>query len=165
MTPGTNLRASRFAAEITVAVVTALAGIATITGALDFGIGWDQGGPQPGAFPFYVGLIILAASLGNLVNAIRKCDRAVNFIDGVQARRVALFLGPVVLFVVAAVWLGLYVATALYLGSVMRLQGGYRIVTSIAVAITTSVFFYVVLELWFRVPLLKGPLEAALGIH
>jgi putative tricarboxylic transport membrane protein len=162
---GTNLRTSRFAAEIAVAVVTAFAGLATIAGALDFGIGWDQGGPQPGAFPFYVGLIVVAASLGNLVNAIRKGDRGAVFIDGVQARRVALFLGPVVLFVIAAVWVGLYVATALYLGAVMRLQGGYRVVTSIAVAIATSVFFYIVLEMWFRVPLLKGPLEAALGIH
>ena len=63
------------------------------------------------------------------------------------------------------VWLGLYVATALYLGIVMRVQGGYRLVTAIAAAVATSVFFYVVLEMWFRVPLLKGPLEAALGIH
>ena len=62
-------------------------------------------------------------------------------------------------------WLGLYVATALYLGAVMYVQGGYRLVTSAAVAIATSAFFYVVLETWFRVPLLKGPLEAALGIH
>lgn len=162
---GTNLRTSRFAAEIAVAVATALAGVATIFGALDFGIGWDRSGPQPGAFPFYVGLIIVAASLGNLVNALRKCDRSATFIDGVQARRVAAFLGPVVLFVITAVWLGLYVATALYLGAVMRLQGGYRLVTSVAVAIATSVFFYIVLEVWFRVPLLKGPIEAALGIH
>ena len=46
----------------------------------------------------------------------------------------------------------------------MRLQGSYRLTTAIIVAIATSVFFYVVLELWFRVPLLKGPLEAVLGI-
>ena len=87
------------------------------------------------------------------------------FIDGAQARRVVLFFGPMILFVLGAVWLGLYVATALYLGIVMCVQGGYRLVTAIAVAVATSVFFYVVLEMWFRVPLLKGPLEAALGIH
>ena len=80
-----------------------------------------------------------------------------------RPRRVALFFVPMILFVAGAVLLGLYVATALYLGTVMYVQGGYRLVTSAAVAIATSAFFYVVLELWFRVPLLKGPLEAALG--
>ena len=160
-----NFRTSRLKAEIAVAGFTALAGVATIAGALDFGIGWGQGGPQPGAFPFYVGLIIVAASFGNLVQAFRKCDRRAVFIDGEQARRVALFFGPMILFVLGAVWLGLYVATALYLGIVMRVQGGYRLVTAIAAAVATSVFFYVVLEMWFRVPLLKGPLEAALGIY
>jgi hypothetical protein len=160
-----NFRTSRLAAEIAVAAATALAGVVTIVGALDFGIGWGQGGPQPGAFPFYVGLIIVAASLGNLVQAVRKCDRAAVFVDGVQARRIAVFFGPMILFVIASIWLGLYVATALYLSIVMRVQGGYRLLTAAAVAVATSVFFYVVLELWFRVPLLKGPLEAMLGIH
>ena len=141
-----NVRTSRLAAEIVVAGLTALAGLATILGALDFGIGWGQGGPQPGAFPFYVGLIIVGASLGNLIQALRKCERGAIFLDGAQARRVALF-----------------VATALYLGTVMYVQGGYRLVTSAAVAIATAAFFYIVLELWFRVPLLKGPLEAALS--
>ena len=158
-----NVRTSRLAAEIVVAGLTALAGLATILGALDFGIGWGQGGPQPGAFPFYVGLIIVGASVGNLIQALRKCERGAIFLDGVQARRVALFFVPMILFVAGAVLLGLYVATALYLGTVMYVQGGYRLVTSVAVAIATSAFFYVVLELWFRVPLLKGPLEAALG--
>ena len=58
----------------------------------------------------------------------------------------------------------MYVATALYLVFAMRFQGGYRLVTAIAVAIATSAFFYVVLELWFQIRLLKGPLEAALGL-
>lgn len=165
MAPDPSVRTSRLAAEIAVAGFTTLAGVAVIAGALDFGIGWGRGGPEAGAFPFYVGAIIVAASLGNLVQALRKCDRGATFIDGIQARRVANFFGPMILFVAASVWLGLYVATALYLGIVMRLQGGYRVVTAIAVALATSAFFYVVLELWFRVPLLKGPLEAAIGLH
>lgn len=165
MNLSSNVRTSRLSAEIVTALVTALVGVATIIGALDFGIGWGAGGPEAGAFPFYVGLIILAASGGNLIGALRHCDRRAIFIDAVQARRVASFLGPMILFVLASMWLGLYVAAALYLGAVMYVQGGYRLVTSAAVAIATSAFFYVVLETWFRVPLLKGPLEAALGIH
>ncbi len=65
----------------------------------------------------------------------------------------------------ASVWLGFYVATILYLAGVMRVQGRYRWWMALAVAIGSAAFFYVVLEVWFKVPLLKGPLEAALGIH
>lgn len=159
-----SLRVPRLAAEVIVAGLTTLVGSITILGALEFGVGWGRGGPEPGAFPFYVGLLIVGASLANLVQVVRRCDRDAIFIDSVQVRRVATFLGPIILFVLASNWLGLYVASALYLSAVMRLQGSYRLTTAIIVAIATSVFFYVVLELWFRVPLLKGPLEAVLGI-
>jgi hypothetical protein len=70
-----------------------------------------------------------------------------------------------VLFVVAALVVGLYVAAALYLTAVMRMQGGYRFVVSALTGVAAALFFYVVLELVFQVPLLKGPLEAALGLH
>ena len=70
-----------------------------------------------------------------------------------------------ILFVAASVWLGFYVATVLYLAGVMRVQGRYRWWMALAVAVGSAAFFYVVLEAWFKVPLLKGPLEAALGIH
>src|ERR1700760_4905008 len=33
------------------------------------GIGWDQTGPQPGYFPFYLSVILAAASLYGLVKA------------------------------------------------------------------------------------------------
>jgi len=33
------------------------------------------------------------------------------------------------------------------------------------VSVTVSVVFFVLFEVWFRVPLPKGPLEAALGLN
>ena len=78
---------------------------------------------------------------------------------------VRIAVGALLLFVGASVWLGFYVATVLYLAGVMRLQGRYRWRTALAVAVGSAAFFYLVLEVWFKVPLLKGPLEAALGIH
>jgi hypothetical protein len=47
----------------------------------------------------------------------------------------------------------------------MWLQGGYRPWLGALAGVGVAGFFYVVLELWFRVPLLKGPLENALGIY
>lgn len=156
---------TRLAAEIVAALVTLALAAAIAIGARDYGVGWNAGGPEPGTFPFYVGLIVGAASLGNLIVAFRRRDRAAIFLDAIKARRIAAFGIPLLLFVAASVLLGLYVATILYLAGVMRVQGRYRWVTSIAVAVGSAAFFYLVLEVWFKVPLLKGPLESALGIH
>ena len=156
---------TRFAAETATAFVTFALGIAIALGAREYGTGWTTAGPEPGAFPFYVGLLVIAGSAGNLFSAWRQRSAGVRFLDAVQARRIAAFGVPMLVFVVLAVTLGFYVATAIYLCAVMRFQGGYRWLTAIAVALGTSAFFFFLLELWFKVPLLKGPLEAALRLH
>jgi hypothetical protein len=133
---------------------------------MEFGIGWGSSGPGAGAFPFYIGLLISGASLANLAQAVfgRNKPQGV-FFDRQQALRVASFFAPVMLFVFVALTLGIYVATALYLMLTMWLQGGYRPAVSALTAIGAAVFFFVVLEYLFQVPLLKGPLEAAISLY
>ena len=75
----------------------------------------DRGRPEPGTFPFYVGLLVIAGSAGNLLFAWRKRQPDAVFIDAAQARRIAAFGLPMLAFVALAVTLGFYVATALYL--------------------------------------------------
>ncbi len=157
---------SRFSAETATAIATAGLGITAVIGASEFGIGWGAAGPEPGAFPFYIGLLIIAGSIGVLGQAIRGRGGLQSvFLDREQAIRVVSFFGPIVVFVILSVTLGLYVATALYLTCVMWLQGGYRPAISALTGIVAALFFYVVLEISFQVPLLKGPLEAAIGLH
>jgi hypothetical protein len=156
---------SRFALEVATAVAPAIFGIVIIVGALEFGIGWGDAGPEAGYFPFYVGLLIVLGSIGVAGQAL-LFHRAppLPFLDAAQARRVAAFFLPIVLFVTASLFLGLYLATALYLAAVMHVQGGYRLAIALAVGVGTAMLFFVLFELWFQVPLLKGPLEAWLGI-
>jgi hypothetical protein len=157
---------SRFQAEIGTATLTAGLGIAAAVGALEFGTGWGDAGPEPGAFPFYMGLLIIGASVGTLIQTAKsRYDLQSVFLNGEQAGRVASFLVPIVFFVAIAVLLGLYVATALYLTFVMWRQGGYRLIISAVSGIAAAIFFYFVLEYAFQVPLLKGPLESALGLY
>lgn len=163
-TSGTVL--SRFTMEIATSLFTLAIGAIVTYGSLEFGTGWGDAGPQPGYFPFYVGLIVMLASLGVLVQAVvvhRK--RHESFLTGEQGARILSFFGPMFVFVVLSVLLGLYVALTLYLIGVMTLQGGYRSLKAIAVGVGSALTFYVVFEIWFQVPLLKGPLEAWLGIH
>jgi hypothetical protein len=158
-------RVTRFAAELVVALVTLALGTAVVIGAREYGTGWNAGGPEAGTFPFYVGLIVVAASAGNLFVAWRQRVDPRVFVAADQARRIAAFGVPLLGFVALSLTLGFYVATAIYLGGVMRMQGRYRWLSCIAVAFGTAVFFYLVLEVWFKVPLLKGPLEALVGVH
>jgi hypothetical protein len=154
---------TRFAAEIATALVTLALGVTIVVGAREFGTGWSAGGPEPGTFPFYVGLLVTAASAGNMVVAWRRRHSARLFVTATQLGRIAAFGVPILGFVALALTLGFYVATAIYLALVMRVQGGFRWLACIAVAAGTSLFFFAVLEVWFKVPLLKGPLEALLG--
>ena len=70
-----------------------------------------------------------------------------------------------VAFVAICVLLGLYVAMTVYLFAVMTIQGRFKILLAALVSIGTAIAFYVVMEVWFQVPLLKGPVEAMLGIY
>lgn len=160
---------TRFWAESATAVATMAFGLVIVKGALEFGIGWDAAGPEPGAFPFYTGLLVALASAGTLLLTIGKRFAGSeglqeSFLDAAQFKRVAAFTLPLIAFVVLSVTLGMYVATILYLVFAMRFQGGYGWVPSLATAFGAAAFFYLALEKFFQIGLLKGPLEPLLGL-
>jgi hypothetical protein len=157
---------TRLTVEIAVACTAALAGAIVSYGSLEIGTGWGDAGPQPGYFPFYIGLFIILASCAVLIEAvIEQRKRKQVFLTREQGHRVLSFFLPMLGFVVLSMLLGLYVGLALYLFGVMTIQGGYRIGKALAVCSSTIVIFYFVFEKWFQVPLLKGPIEALLHIY
>jgi hypothetical protein len=102
----------------------------------------------------------------NLVVALRR--RGVDgsaFITNVQMRSVLAFGLPILGFVILSVFLGLYVAAILYLALVMIFQGGYRPLFAVALAFAVAVAMRLIFPVWFKVPLLTGPLEALLGLY
>jgi hypothetical protein len=44
-------------------------------------------------------------------------------------------------------------------------QGGYRLIVSAVSGVVAAIVFYLILEYAFQVPLMKGPLESALGLY
>ena len=134
---------SRFSAEIATATATAGLGLAAVVGSLEYGVGWGSAGPEPGTFPFYIELLVMTASVATLGQTIvgRAALQTV-LVDRIQALRVATFFGPMVLFVICSLFLGLYVASALYLTVVMWLQGRYPFAISAAAGLAAAVFFY-----------------------
>jgi len=156
MTLDDRLLVSRRTLELATALVIFAMGAAVVAGALEYKIGWDDGGPQPGYFPFYVGLVIMGGALGAAAQAIVRTDWCTTAsITREQAARVGTLCSLV----------GIYLAMALYLLFTMRLQGGYSWVRSVAVALGTAIAFFVMFEFLFGQPLLKGPVEGWLGFQ
>lgn len=165
MQPDDRPLLSRRTAELSLALIAILAGAIVMWGALENNIGWDASGPEAGYFPFYVGCVIVLAGLGVLAEAWFKADHDACFVTRGQLRRIASFFLPIVAYVILSILLGLYVGSALYLFAVMWLQGRYGVLRSAALSIAVSLAFFVLFEWCFQMPLLKGPLEAALGIY
>ena len=156
----------RFVMEAGMALLTGAFGVATVYGSQEAGTGWTEMGPDAGYFPFYIGLLIVFGSLVNLVFSFVKHRPAGEiFATGPQFKAVAGFLVPLIVFAGISTVLGLYVGTALYIAGVMTLQGRYKWWVGLPAGIALSVFFFVIFEIGFKVPLLKGPVEAWFGIY
>jgi hypothetical protein len=156
---------SRFAMEVATASILFLVGVLATIGAMEMEIGWDAvAGPQPGYFPFYIGLIVVAGSAGVILQTVAaRRDYVRPFVTREKAKRVVSFFLPVAGFVALCSVLGIYTATALYLLFTMLVQGRYRLPLALAVSFGTAVSFFVLFELVFKQPLLKGPVEAWFG--
>ena len=152
--------------EILVAAVFLVFGSVVVWDSRRLGAAWGSDGPQAGYFPFYIGMIICIASLVNIYAAIAKPDRA-PFVKWGQLRMILIVMVPCVIYVALIVnpWLtlGIYVASALFIAFFMRYLGKYGWAKIVAVSLGTTVAFFVMFEVWFKVPLPKGPLEAAFG--
>lgn len=145
------------AAEIAVAVFTFTLGAIIVFDSYRLGSSWASDGPQPGYFPFYIGLIICAGSLVNLALAvIEKPQGPVLFVEWGRLKQIMMMLVPATLFVGMIPLIGIYVATPLYLAGFMIWIGRYAWWKGVAVGLGVSVFFFVMFEVWFKVPLPKG---------
>ena len=156
---------NRLRLELAFAGLILLVGLVGLHGALQLDTGWAADGPQAGYFPLRVSLILLAATLLVAASAwrARAALARVAVIDGEGGRRVLRFGLPILAYVAVAQFTGLYVATALYLLATIRLAGRSW-GTALGVALGVTLAAFVVFERWFKVPLLKGPLELLLGL-
>ena len=158
------LRVSARSVEIVVALAVIAFATVLIVDARRLGTGWASDGPEPGFYPFYVGLIMGAAALAVLVQQWRaRAGASLAFVDPGKFRPVLAMLLPSLVYVAAIFVLGIYVASALFLFAFMKWQGRIATIKALLLAIAIPLLTFVLFELWFKVPLAKGPLEGALG--
>ncbi len=152
-------------AEMAVAAFIFLLGAIVICDSVRLGARWGDDGPQAGYFPYYIGLILCVASAVNLGLALlNRRDRDRTFVEVGQLMLVLTVLIPSAIYVGLIGWTGIYVASAVYVAFFMRWLGKYSWWKVAAVSIGNSVAFFLIFEIWFKVPLPKGPVEALLGL-
>ena len=146
--------------DAVVAVALLIFGIVEIVESQRLGAGWTTDGPGAGYFPFYIGLIICISAIGIFWQAVFSKARDTRpFVDRGQLKRVLSVLLPAGVYVLAVVFLGLYIASAIYIALFMIVLGHYSPVKSILVGVLTNTLFFFMFEVWFKVPLYKGTLD------
>ena len=148
--------------EIGVTLTIMLIALIGIYGSTKVGIGWGAEGPQAGFFPFYVSLLVIISSVINLVNAVVAGDGAL-FAEWGQLRQVGAVVLPAAIYVLAVPYLGIYVSSALLIAVFMMWFGRYGLPMAAAVAVVVPILTFFMFEIWFLVPLPKGPLENFFG--
>lgn len=130
------------------------------------GSGWSTDGPQTGYFPFYIGLIICICGTAVFVQGLLRLgtDKSV-FVTHERFKQVLVILVPSTVYVLGVQFIGIYVSSAIFIALFMRIAGKYNWLRGMVVGLGVSVSAFVMFEIWFKIPLPKGPLEAALGLN
>ncbi len=85
------------------------------------------------------------------------------FVSWARFKLVLMVLLPTAVYVLAIQFLGIYVASTLFIGAFMRVMDKSRWLKTLLVSVGVSALLFWMFEVQFKVPLPKGPLEAMFG--
>lgn len=141
--------------EAVVAACVLIMGLVVVQGSRSLGSGWTSDGPGSGYFPFYIGLILCISGAGIMYQALRNKNTEV-FVDQEQVKRVLSVLLPALVYVLVVQFIGLYVASVIYIALFMIILGKFSPIKSVITSLIVIVLFFFMFEIWFKVPLFKG---------
>jgi putative tricarboxylic transport membrane protein len=150
--------------EIVTAIVFLIGSAIVITDALRLGISWNFDGPAAGYFPFYIAVVMAISSLINLFAAFtNKESGQETFVSTSAFTKVLLVLIPLAVYIFSIKFVGIYVASAVYITLFMWWFGKYAVWKAVPVGFMISFALFMLFEVWFLTPLPKGPVEAFFG--
>jgi putative tricarboxylic transport membrane protein len=164
--PASDGRAVVASRNVEIALSLMLIALAAVLGWDNWrlGAGWASDGPQAGYFPFYLSVMLGAASFYGLFVPMRQRALAVEpFVTRDQFRRVLQVLVPTFLFVLLTALLGIYVASFILVAGFMWFVGKIAPWKSLLAASIFVAVMFVTFDVAFDVIMPKGPLEAAFG--
>ena len=156
--------------EIIVAVAFFIFGAVIVWDSRRLGSQWASDGPQAGYFPFYIGSIICISSIANIIAALNMGAKGRKaFVQWGQAKMILTVMVPSAIYVALinnpVYSLGIYEASVVFIAFFMRYLGKYGWAKIAAVSIPVMFVFFLMFEVWFKVPLPKGPIEALFGFE
>ena len=161
---GSSGRVTYRTMDVIVAAILMGVGVVVMINSYELGAGWSSNGPDSGYFPFYIGaLILLSSAVTLLITLFGKNPNRNPFVESTQFHRVLQVLIPTFIFAIATDYIGIYVAGGLFIATFMWWLGKYPLPKVAMVGILVPLILFVVFEIWFLVPLPKGPLEAYFG--
>jgi putative tricarboxylic transport membrane protein len=159
-----SVRLTYQAAELIVAAAIFLVGVVMMMDSQRIGMGWAPEGPQAGYFPFRTGAIISMASVVVFLRAFFGKHRNQElFVSWDRFKQVLYVLIPAVFYVLVTQFIGIYVASAVFIGGFMRVMAKFSWPKVILVGVGISAMLFYMFEVQFMVPLPKGPLESLFG--
>jgi hypothetical protein len=157
---GVRTGVATYVVDAVVAAVLLALGILVVVTSWKLGAGWTSDGPGSGYFPFGIGIIICISGGGTLLSALfGKNKNTEVFVDGEQVVRVLQVLIPAIFYVGAIEILGVYIASVIYIAGFMVWLGKFSIIKAIIAALIVNVVFFLMFEVWFKVPLYKGTMD------
>ena len=157
---GSRVGVATHIVDAVVAVIVIMLGGVVIFGSRKLGSEWTSDGPGAGYFPFYIGLILSISGIGILYQALTGKNKNTEvFVDSEQLRRVVSVLVPAGVYVLGIQFLGIYIASTIYITLFMVILGKYSWIKSTVAALVVNVLFFMMFEVWFKVPLFKGKLN------
>jgi hypothetical protein len=152
--------------EILIALCFTAVGVLVVVDSLRIGYQWASDGPEPGYFIFYIGCLLILGSLFVIAQTVKTWKQEngeTSFAAVIEFKLMLLMLIPTCVYVVGVIFLGIYLASAIFVAAFMMWQGKYSLLQSSFIGITLSVILFLLFEIWFLISLPKGPIEAMLG--
>jgi hypothetical protein len=119
---------------------------------------WSDFAPGSGFLPYWLGVVIVALAVFQLVQSFRAPAAAAAG-EGAPRRtaRVGLIVGGLFLCLAALPWVGFPVAIAAYLAYLVGFVERRPIGDVLLVAFGASLALWLIFKVWLRVPLPVGP--------
>jgi hypothetical protein len=148
-------------ADTIVALVIMLIGIVILVDTSILGSGWGMSGPEPGFFPFYMGLGVVICSFFVFLRAFRAYKKEV---PGKGKRLIAKGgLAPILWVLIPSMGMvllteliGLHLATVIFLMFYMRAVGNIPWINVILIGLMLPLAVFIIFDKLFLIPMPEG---------
>jgi putative tricarboxylic transport membrane protein len=118
------------------------------------GAGWDERGPEAGFFPFWLAVVMAFGAVSTFIQGVRSRSTTPFFEERQEIIDLIKVGVPLAVAVIAIPWLGIYVATALYVWLFAWWYGDFRWWTSLlGSACFTGVMFFTLTTMRLPMPM------------